>query len=208
MSFRTRMSKPSFVPTVIAAGAIGTAALALATTGTLSAFAASIENSVNTTKTANLVLQETNSDGSVTCTSSDSATNAATCATINKYGGQTITPGGSSTTTVKMTNLGTIAPSTFALTAGACTQSGAPASGTAATDLCSKLTLNVYAAATATGTPIYSGSLSGFTNPVNLTPLAANATQAYTFVISVPSTLDNTYQGLTASQPLTWTMSS
>lgn len=208
MSLRSRISKTAFVPSVIAAGAVGTAALALATTGTLSAFAASITNSVNTATVGQVVLQETNADGSVTCTSTDSATNAATCTTINKYGGQTLAPGGSTTTTVKLTNLGSVTPASFTLTPGTCSQAGTPPVGTAATDLCAKLTLTVYAAATATGTPIYTGSLSGFTSAVNLTPPAASATQPYTFVVAVPSTLDNTYQGLTASQPLTWAMSS
>lgn len=208
MSLRSRMPKSSFVPSVIAAGVLGTGVLALATTGTLSAFAASIENSVNTTKTASLVLQETNSDGSVTCSSSDSDTNAVTCATINKYGGQTLVPGGASTTTVHLTNLGTVTPKTFTLGAGECTQSGSAAFGTAATDLCAKLSLKVYAAATPTGDPVYDGTLAGFSTPVGLAELAPDESQAYTFVVSVPAGLDNTYQGLTASQPLTWTMSS
>lgn len=211
MSFRSRLSNAPIAPTVAIAGVLGTGALALATTGTLSAFAASIQNSVNTTTTGSLVLQEQNSDGSITCLSTDgNTTNAATCATINKYGGQSLSPGGSSTTTVNLTNQGTVAPKTFTLTAANCTQSGAPPQGVPApTDFCSKVSLNVYAAATATGTPIYTGSLDNFTTaPQTLTPLAPKATQAYTFVVSLPASLGNGYQGLTASQPMTWAMSS
>lgn len=192
-------------PAVVAAGALGTAVLALSMTGTLSAFTAAITNSVNTTGLGTLTMQETS--GAITCNSTDgNSTNTATCATINKYGGQTLVPGGSSTTTVSIKNTGTATPTTFTLTPGACTQSGtAPAGVTAATDLCSQVTVKLYAAATATGTPIYSGSLTGWANAAqSLTTLAGNAAQAYTFVVSTPSSLGNTYQNQSVSQPLVW----
>ncbi|GAB3499495.1 hypothetical protein [Flexivirga lutea] len=210
MSLRSRLSKLPVAPSVVVAGVLGTTALALTTTGTLSAFAASIQNTVNTTTTGSLVLQEQNSDGSVTCLSTDgNTTNAATCSTINKYGGQSLAPGGSTTTTVKLTNQGSVTPKTFTMTPGNCTQSGAPQGVPAATDFCSKVNLNVYAAATATGTPIYTGSLDTFTTtPQTLTALAPKASQAYTFVVSMPANLGNGHQGLTASQPMTWAMSS
>ena len=206
MSVRSRMPKNRLVPTVVAAGAVGTVALALATTGTLSAFAASIQNSVNTSSTGTLVLQEKSSDG-ITCTSTDGTDNAATCSTINKYGGQVLSPGQTSTTTVTMTNLGTLTPASFTLQPGACSTTNSASGEASTTDLCSKINLAVYAGADDTGSSVFSGTLSTFTAAKKLTSLAPKASQAYTFVVSVPD-LDNTYQGLTASQPLTWTMSS
>jgi len=203
-----------FVPVALLAGAAGTAALSLSVTGTLSAFTAAITNSSNTSSLGTLVLQEKSSAGTVTCLSTDgpsNTTNSATCSTINTYGGGTLANGGSSTVTVNMTNVGTGTPVAFAVAAGACTQSGsAPTGITAATDLCGQLSVKIYAASTATGTPVYTGTLTAFNaaGAQSLTALAPNATQAYTFVVSAPSSLNNTYMGLSASQPLTWTLSS
>ena len=203
-------SNRRFVPAVLLAGAAGTAALSMSVTGTLSAFTAAITDSANTTSMGTLVLQEKNSAGSVTCVSTDSSNNAAGCSTISKYGGGTMANGGSSTVTVNLTNTGTGTPAAFSMAAGACTQSGsAPTGVTAATDLCSQLTVKVYAAAT-TGTPVYSGTLSSLATAgaQSLATPAPSTTQPYTFVVSAPSSLGNTYMGLTASQPLTWTLSS
>ena len=206
MSVRSRLPKNRLVPTVVAAGAVGTVALALATTGTLSAFAASIQNSVDTSSTGTLVLQEKSSDG-ITCTSTDGTDNAATCSTINKYGGQVLSPGQTSTTTVTMTNLGTLTPASFTLQPGACSTTNSASGEASTTDLCSKITVTVYAGTDATGSPLSDPtSLSSFKTQT-LATLAPKASQDYTFVVSVPD-LDNTFQGLTVSQPLTWTMSS
>lgn len=212
MSSRNQSSTSSrrrFNPAIVLAGAAGSAALAMSMTGTLSAFTASITNSTNTSTAGSLILQEQSSDGKITCLSTSGTDNAATCATINKYGGQTLVAGGTSTTTVNMTNTGTAAATSFTLTPGACVQSGtAPTGVTAATDLCSKATVAVYPSSSATGTPVYSGTLAGFTGAKSLSPLAAGATQAYTFVIQMPASLTNGYQGQQVSQPLTWTLSS
>jgi len=212
-------SNRRFVPAVLLAGAAGTAALSMSVTGTLSAFTAAITDSANTTSMGTLVLQEKNSAGTVTCLSTDGASNtnnAATCSTINTYGGGTLANGGgtlanggSSSVTVNMTNLGTGTPTAFTLSAGTCTQSGsAPTSVTTATDLCSQLTVKVYA--NTTGTPVFNGTLTAFNaaGAQSLTALAPSATQAYTVVVAAPSSLSNGYMGLTASQPLTWTLSS
>ena len=195
---------------VVLAGVIGSVLLGLTTTGTFSAFTAQITNSVNNVKSGSLVLQEKSSDGSTTCLSTDGNTNnAATCATINKYGGATLLPGQSVTTTVNMKNAGTATPNTFTLTPGTCAQTGTGIAGvTPATDLCSKITVKVYAAATATGVPIISGTASAIGGTATtLTNLAAGASQDYTFVVSLDSSAGNTYQNLTATQPLVWAMS-
>jgi len=194
------------IPALLAAGAAGSLLMAMSMTGTLSAFVASIQNSVNTTSAGTLTMRETDSTGAITCDSTEGADNAAVCEEINKYGGATLLPGGTgSTTTVKITNTGTVTPSSFTLTGGACTQGGsAPTGITAATDFCSKVNVKVYAAATATGTPIYDGTAAAFTTPISLTPLAKDASQDYTFVVAIDSSAGNTYQGLTAEQALTW----
>jgi hypothetical protein len=79
---------------------------------------------------------------------------------------------------------------------------------TTQSDFCAQVTLKVYAAATATGTPIYNGTLSAFTSALSLTPLAGAGSQAYTFVVTLAAGLGNGYQGLTASQPLVWAFAS
>ncbi len=191
---------------MLAGGLVGTTLLALALTGSLSAFTAAITNTTDTVATGSLVLRET--DGTNTCTSTSSSTNAANCATINKYSGSTLLPGGSATKTVTLANDGTITPATFTLTPGSCSQSGSVSGITPASDFCAQVTLKIYAAATATGSPIYNGTLSAFSSPVTLSALAPSSTQPYTFVVSLPSSLGNSYMGLTASQPLTWTFSS
>ncbi|PPK62571.1 hypothetical protein V5P93_002039 [Actinokineospora auranticolor] len=203
---RRRLSDRKSALLVIAGGLVGTTLLALALTGTLSAFTAAITNTTDTLSTGSLILRET--DGSNTCTSTSSSTNAANCATINKYSGSTLLPGGSATKTVTLANDGTITPATFTLTPGTCSQSGSVSGITPASDFCSQVTLKIYAAATATGPTSYNGTLAAFTTPISLTALAPSATQQYTFVVSLPSSLGNSYMGLTASQPLTWTFSS
>ncbi|MBM7773094.1 hypothetical protein JOD54_003298 [Actinokineospora baliensis] len=191
---------------VVLGGLIGTTLLTLSLTGTLSAFTAAITNTTDTVSTGSLIMQET--DGSNTCTSNSSSTNSANCATINKYTGNTLLPGGSATKTVTLSNQGTITPATFTLTPGTCSQSGSVSGITPASDFCAQVTLKIYTAATATGPTIYNGLLSAFTTPLSLTALAPAGSQPYTFVVSLPSGLGNSYMGLTASQALTWTFSS
>ncbi|MBI4901740.1 MAG: hypothetical protein HY829_14875, partial [Actinobacteria bacterium] len=89
----------------------------------------------------------------------------------------------------------------FSLTPGACAQSKPSAATGSATDLCAKLHVKI----TTGGTTVYDGSADAFKTAQQLTPLAVGASAAYTFTVSLDSTADNTYQGLQASQPLTWT---
>ncbi|SER07339.1 hypothetical protein [Actinokineospora terrae] len=201
---RTRDRRSALI--VILGGLIGTVLLALSLTGTLSAFTAAITNTTDTVSTGSLVMQET--DGTNTCTSSSSSTNSANCATINKYTGNTLMPGGSATKTVTLSNQGSITPATFTLTPATCSQSGSVSGITPASDFCAQVTLKIYAAATATGPTSYNGTLAAFTTPLSLTALAPAGSQAYTFVVSLPAGLGNSYMGLTASQQLTWTFSS
>jgi hypothetical protein len=195
---------------VLATGALGTVLLSASVSGTLSGFVASVTNGANTAATGTLTMQEQNSDASITCTSTDGttvSTDAATCSTINAYGGSTtMVPGTPVVTTVTIKNTGTVAASSFTLAPGACTQSNNGAVNGSATDLCSKMQLSVASGSTT----VYSGTLAGLTTngTVSLTPPAAGATKTYTFTVTLPASAGNTYQGLAASQPLTWTFNS
>lgn len=195
-------------PFIVLAGAVGTALLGMSMTGTLSAFTASIQNTVNDLTTGTLVMQEANASGSVTCTSSDGTNNAVVCKDINKYGGQSLTPGQSTTTTVSIANVGTATPAAFTLTPATCTSSAASKTvsinGVTAGNLCDEIQLVVKEG----GATKYSGTLSAFNSALSLTPVAAGQSQSYSFTVTLPSNAGNSYQGLMASQPMTWTFSS
>jgi hypothetical protein len=217
-----RSTRRRFAPAALVAGVAASAVLALSMTGTLAAFTASITNSNDTAASGTLVMQEQNSDASVTCLSTDGAGNgingnAATCASINKYGGSTsLVPGSVSTTTVRITNKGTISANTFTLTPAACVQSNNTAAGNtagSASDFCSKLSVavseQVGSSAATTVVPTKTLTAFGTGTPVNLAkPVAPGATVTYVFTVTFDSTAGNTYQGLSASQPLTWSFTS
>jgi len=198
-------------PVALTAGIFAAVLLSLSLTGTLSGFAASITNSTNTAASGTLVMQEQNAAGSVTCSSTDGgsvSTNAATCSTINKFGGSTtMTPGNTVNTAISIKNTGTAAASTFTLTPGStCTQSNNGSSNGTATDLCAKMNLVI----TSGSTTVFSGTLasfkgaaaSAFTMPA---APAAGASTPFNFAVTLDSSAGNTYQGLAASVPMTWT---
>ncbi len=197
---------------VVLAGAVASAAIAMSFTPTYSAFVASIKNSANTLGTGTLTMQETNADGSIVCNSTDGgsiSTNSATCATINKYGGNmAMVPGQTVSTDIKIKNTGTVTATSFTLTPGACTQSNNGAANGTATNLCSKINVVIKSGSTT----IYSGTAAALTNvinfPASLVPVAPGATVPLTISTTVDSSADSTYQGLSASQPLTWTFTS
>jgi hypothetical protein len=214
---RGRMRVPRLMPTVIAAGLVGAALLTASTTGTLSGFVASIQNSTNTAATGTLVMQEQNAGATVTCLSTDGgsvSTNTATCSTINKFGGSTtMVPGGSTATTVTIKNAGTASASTFTLApTGVCTQSNNGTTNGSSTTLCSTMTIAVSG-----GTTVASQTLDAFyaayktggtSGPISLGTVAPGATVSFTFTVSLPAGATNTSQGLAASMPLTWTFNS
>lgn len=199
-----------FAASTLAVGLIGSAALATSMGATLSGFTASITNSANTAASATLAIEETS--GATTCRSYDAT---ATCSTINKYGGTAtpLMPGGSRTTTVTFTNVGTANAGSATLAPGACTATSTGAVGattptspsTTSGNLCSVVNVAVYKAATATGSPLYNGSAAGFSSVINLDPLASSAAQPYTFVVSLPTAATTAVQGQQVSQPLVWT---
>ena len=207
---RRRLAAP-----VLVAGVAASALLGLSFTPTFSAFVASIQNSVNTAGTGYLTMQE--SSGSTVCNSTDGgsvSTNSATCSTINKYGGNlTMVPGQSTTTAITVTNTGTVDASSFTLTPGACTQSTNGSLNGSATDLCSKLDV-VITAGSEGGTTIFRGTAAelasgGAVNvPAPLAPVKAGVSVPISISVTIDSSAGSSYQGLAASQPLTWTFTS
>lgn len=199
------------------AGAAAALVLVLGAGSTLSGWStATIGNTDNSVRTAGaVILQETS--GAVTCLSSASPTNAASCATINKYGGTgtPLAPGGSQTVDVTFTNLGAAVATSFTLVPGSCTSS--PSTGTPTpTNLCTapgELTVSVncsngasfvagskWADLSYTGVPGAMGTLT------HTAALPTNATWTCRFVASLPLTASVLDQGVTVTQPLTWNL--
>jgi hypothetical protein len=217
-----------FVPLVWAASAVAAVVLLLGVNGTLSAWtSAIITNDTNSVATANaLILKEAGPDGTAahtaqTCYSSTGASNTFTCSTINKYGGTTtpLAPGASQTTDVTFTNVGGAQGASFKLQAGACTQT--PTANAGATppvnNLCTatgELTVAVscsngttYAAGSAwTDLTYAAGTASGIGTLTHTAALAANASWTCRFTVALNSNASVTDQGITVSQPLTWTL--
>ena len=190
---------------LVLAGGVSSLVLALGMSPTFSAFTAQITNDTNNASAGTLIMEESTTVGSVTttCKSTDGGsviTNAATCSTINKYGGANLAPGGTATTTVVIKNSGNLTPASFSLTPAGCTQTGTIA-GSAA-DICTKMTLVLKQ----DSTQIYSGTLLAFAPAAKtLTTVAPGATSTFTFQITFGDiSLGNTYQGLTANQSLVW----
>ncbi|MDQ4504393.1 hypothetical protein [Sinomonas sp. ASV322] len=188
-------------------GILGSLALAISFNPSVAAFTASIANS-NSAGSGTVSLQETS--GATVCNSTDGgsiSTNSATCTTINKYGGNlAMVPGQAVTTTVTFTNAGTSPIQNFTLTPGSCTQSTNGTVNGTAIDLCSKLQLTIASGATT----VFSGTATSFAASPAISlaaPLAAGGTQSYTFTVTLDSAAGNTYQGLKASQPMTWSAS-
>ncbi len=194
----------------VAVGAAGSLAVALSMGASLSSFTASITNSQNTASSDTLAITETLDQ--VACNSYDATT---TCSTINKYGGtdEALEPGDSQTTTVTFENVGGVDAATAVLDPGACSATATDAVGaatptlpiTSAGNLCSVLTVEVHEAADALGTPLYSGSLAGFTADQTLLRLDEGEEQAYTFKVTLPQAATVAVQGQQVSQPLAWT---
>ncbi len=215
----TRVRRARLVPIALTTAALSSAVLGASVTGTLSAFNASITNSSNTATAGSLVMKETGPDGSTQCLSSSGTDNTYTdCRTINKYGGTAtpFIPDATHDTPVSISNTGVSTVTGFTLTPGTCTAT----TGATATsgDLCASLELNLSCVSVAnggaTGTPVL------LTNRVKLKDLtridiataapdcvpAANSGDSVKFVFSVhmPAGQDNSVQGQTVSQNLTW----
>jgi hypothetical protein len=206
-----------FAPVVVAGGALAAALLAASTTGTLSGFVASIANSTNTAASGVLTMKEVTSAGATpVCTSTDAttvSTNSATCTTLDDFGGTaTYVPGKVITTTVTITNTGTVPANTFTLTPGACVQSANPAATVSgnASDLCTHMFITIanQGGTTVVGSTQTSLTSYGTSSALSLGTLAAGASTTFTITVTMDSAAGNTYQGLQAKVPLTWTFNS
>jgi len=210
-----------FLPLIWAASAVSAAVLVLGVNGTLSAWtSAVITNDTNNVATAKALILKEAGPGAQTCFSSTAADNSFTCSTINKYGGTTtpLLPGGSQTTDVTFTNVGSAVGATFKLASGACTQTPVANAGItpAINNLCSatnELTVAVTCTdgATYTGTPwtdlkYAAGPVSGIGTLTHTAAIAANASWTCRFTTALNSNASVTDQGITLAQPLTWTL--
>jgi hypothetical protein len=201
------------VPAVaVAAGVGGTSMLSASVVSSNSAFVASINNSANTAASGVLYMREQNSGATVTCLSTDGgtiSTNSSTCSTINKFGGSTtMVPGTTVSTLVNITNMGTVSANTFTLTpAATCTQSNNGTPNGSATDICAKMNVVITSGATT----VFTGTLATLAGHAAFTlgtPVVAGSTVPFTFAVTLDSTAGNTYQGLAASLPLSWSFTS
>ena len=205
---QNKKQRKSLIAPLIISGVFASAIIALSMTPTFSALVASIQNTANAAGTGSLAMQESNSDGTILCNSTDSTSNTATCATINKYGGNlAMIPGQTVTTNISIKNTGSVTATSFSLTGGTCTQStNGTVSGTA-TDLCAKYNITIKSGSVT----IYQGTaaaLSGQTIDMiakGIPAVAAGTTVPFTISAQLDSSASNTYQGLKISQPLTWT---
>ena len=182
---------------------------------TSASFTAAITNSDNWARSASIVMEEkqfpdsSRTTASQTCLSSNGTGNAFTCTTINKYGGQTLVPGGSVTTYLTIRNTGDTAATAFTLTGAACTKTGVGAyvgSG----NLCDSL--QVAVTDLGNGKTVFNGSATSLVSTVNdvLSALGkASVTTADVINLEVKVTLpagaDNSVMGQKAAQQLTWT---
>ena len=223
-----RARRRRFVPLVWGASAFSAAVLVLGVNGTLSAWtSAIITNDTNTVATANaLILKEVGPDGTAahtpqTCYSSTGAGNSYTCSTINKYGGITtpLTPGASQQSDVTFTNVGKATGASFKLVAGACSQT--PTADGSATppinNLCTaagELTVAVSCSDGASYVPgsawtdlVYAaGTPGGIGTLTHTATLAADDSWTCRFTVALSPTASVTDQGITVTQPLTWTL--
>lgn len=204
-------------------GALAAVLLTLGVTGTLSSWtSAIIGNDDNTADSAGAVVLEETGPGGVTCTTATSATNTATCSSINKYGddgaaatGATaLQPGDGVSTTVTLTNTGPSDAATFTLTPGACAatyhsgfrqgQSPLPAD-----DLCSQLTVGAECVAGSTSVlSVAPVALASFSGTRTITGgLASGDAVDCTFTVALASGSGARFSGQTAEQDLTWQIS-
>ncbi|WP_323791221.1 hypothetical protein [Nocardioides sp.] len=203
-------------------GAVAATILVLGVNGTLSSWtSAVIANDTNTVKTAAaVILSETS--GANTCFSSDApTTNNYTCTTINKYGGTAapLSPGQQKVTDITFKNVGDANAASFAVAPGACTQT--PEAGTetpTVADLCASGDLTVAvsctAGATFDGVPwidlAYTAAkppTAAATHTALVGDLNSGAQWTCRFTVKLAGNASVLAQGVTVSQPLTWTLS-
>jgi hypothetical protein len=217
-----------------AAAALAVVALGSTAAISVAGFSAQVVNNANTFSSGTMQLEESN--GSITCYSTGtgsggtvSSTNSANCAINKLVGTLTQVPAGTPlTTSITITNVGTINATLESLVMGTCSAAAASnANGYVGSDtsgFCGKVDFSIgisgkciypaNASAACPATPTNSGNLSAvagttFTNSSTppLTLLNAGSSQAYTFTAMLDSTATNADQGLAASMTMTWNQS-
>ena len=227
----------------LAAGAAGSAALALSTTAVLGGFTASITNSGDAASTGSLVMQEAVGSPATTCLSTGTGTtgsttvntlNANASCPANKFGALTnAKPGDSNSTNVVISNVGSITASTLTMTNGACTQANNTGTTTyngSDASFCNKVdvtieddTLGTTNALARCVYPAGAGNCPALANTSNLstlatayasagsilpaaTTVAAGASRTYKVAVGIDAVAaTNADQGLTATEPITFT---
>jgi hypothetical protein len=209
-----KLLKKRSMSLVFSAG-VSSLVLALSMIPTLGAFTASISGDVNNAGTGTIVMQEMDSSGTITCLSTDGgglAVNAASCPGINRYGGSVgMRPGDSAVVVTYIRNIGTIAASSFSLTPGACVQSATGTRPGSATDFCSRISVSI----TSDAATIFSGTAEtlgaagtiDLLSRLGLARVESGLQITFTVTTTMDATVDNSYQGLKVSQPMTWTFS-
>lgn len=218
---KPRRAKRRVALPAIIAGGLSSLLLAFSLTPTFSALTAQILNDSNSAGTGTLVMQETGPNGTgaqVTCTSTAAGT--ATCSTINKFGGDNPTtsgylnlkPGGSTVTTLKFKNIGSVSASTFTVAGGAITKgdnTGSVHGAATASQLGSAFKIKIVVGTT-TPTTVFEDSANALAATAS-TPIvipgsvAVNGEVTITVTTTLLSTADATTQGLTIAEPMTWT---
>ena len=128
----------------VGTGLVGSLVLVSSMSTTLSAFTASITNDTNTLGVGSLVMRQRDDAGNE-CRSSSSdgptgGSNAATCSTINTFGGSVIGPGDTVDRTITIDNVGVTTAREFTLTPGECTVTGGDEGDNR---LCDQLTISI-----------------------------------------------------------------
>ncbi|HEX7740736.1 MAG TPA: hypothetical protein VF426_13925 [Marmoricola sp.] len=207
-------------PLLWGSGTVAAAILVLGVNGTLSGWGtAIINNTNNSVGSAKAVALSEASGGTVCVDTASTTTNEADCTSINKYGGPATTstpdaaplsPGGSRTVTVTLTNTGSEDASDLALTADGCSTTSnddGTSAPTTSGDLCSVATVSVQCTSPSTLTTATADTpLASFTG-ADMGPLAAGASTDCTFTVKLPSTAPSGVSDQLAAQVLHWTLS-
>ena len=202
------------IPLVLS-GCVSSLVLLLGMTPTLGAFSASISGDANSAGTGTIVMREMDSSGTITCLSTDGgglAVNAASCSAMNRYGGDMgMRPGDSVGIVTYIRNVGTVAAASFSLTPGVCLQSATGTRPGSATDFCSRISVSI----TSDAATIFSGTAETLgaagtidvLSRLGLARVEPGQQTPLTVTTTMDPAVDNSYQGLKVSQPLTWTFS-
>ena len=206
------LTKRVSLPLVIT-GCVSSLVLLLGMSPTMGAFTASITGAANSAGAGTIVMHELDGKGTIVCMSTDGGgvdLNAATCSGTNNYGGgQGMRPGETAVVAGAIQNAGSVGAASFSLTPGSCVQSAIGVSFGSATDFCSRILVSI----TSGSSTIFSGTAASLSGAGTIDVLARlglarfqpGQLLAFTVTTKVDPTVDNTYEGLTVSQPLTWT---